>query len=253
MGLGDLMKSLMADKLKIVDPSQALPGREAVMQVSPTHVVTGNPMQAPFPDGLETVVFATGCFWGSEKAFWRMPGVFTTAVGYAGGYTPNPTYEEACSGYSGHTEAVQVVYDPKVVALADLLRTFWTSHDPTQGMGQGNDMGTQYRSAIYPTTQKQLELAEASATAYGAALAAAGRSGEITTEIKMGENGEPYLAKPGSRPYCSAQPTGVDLPMTFLQGPEDVGRLPDAYWDKHAPRPGCTIGFPNEQIDLGEL
>jgi len=262
MGLNDLLKMMMADKLSLVDPAQALPGRDAVMQVSPKHFVNGNAMQAPWPQGMEVVTMGTGCFWGSEKSFWRMPGVYSTAVGYAGGYTNNPTYEEVCSGQTGHTEAVQIVYDPTVVSMADLLRTFWTSHDPTAGMGQGNDMGTQYRSAIYPTTKEQLKQVEASKAAYEKALADAGRN-KITTEISLPEDKpvhfyyaedyhQQYLAKPGSRPYCSAAPTGVDCPMDWATG-ADAPKLPDKYWEKHAPRPGCTIGFPNEPIKLEEL
>lgn len=259
MGLGDLIKMMMPDKLELVAEADALPGRQVEMRIDEKHYVLGNQMKAPFPDGMERIIFGNGCFWGTEKAFWRMPGVYTTAVGYAGGYTPNPTYEEACSGQTGHTEAVQVVFDPTKVALTDLLRTFWMSHDPTQEMGQGNDIGTQYRSAIYPTNAKQRELAEASMAAYQEILTKNGK-GQIATEIKDDVTfyyaeayHQQYLAKPNARPYCSAQPLGIVLPDTFIKDEADKMKLPLKYWETEAPRPGCTIRFPNEQVKLDEL
>merc|ERR1719213_1497051 len=160
-----------------------LPGRETEMKVSEKHFVTKNPMKGPWPEGYKVAVFANGCFWGSEKGAWRLPGVYSTAVGYAAGFTPNPTYEEACSGRTGSTEAVQVVYDPKKLSFADILRWFWQSHDPTQGNRQGNDRGSQYRSVIYCTSTSQLQQAQASRKAFNKALKAAGFSKGITTEI----------------------------------------------------------------------
>ena len=175
----------MTSRRKPAMPSreQALPGRLATMPVPEAPFVSGPSLGPPVPAGLETAVFGLGCFWGAERCFWRLPGVYTTAVGYAGGHTPNPTYEEVCSGMTGHTEAVLVVYDPKQVSYDTLLKTFWESHDPTQGMRQGNDVGTQYRSAIYWTTPEQRRLAEASRDEYQKALAGAGR-GVITTELR---------------------------------------------------------------------
>merc|ERR1719382_311715 len=162
----------MGDKNALGAKEDALPGRAQAIKLQGTHYVLGNPIVPPFADGLESCVFATGCFWGTEKAFWRTPGVNATAVMYAGGYTPNPTYEEVCSGQTGHTEASLVVWDPQVVSFVDLLGLFWSSHDPTTAMRQGNDVGTQYRSGIYCKTDAQHALAQASATAYKAALAA---------------------------------------------------------------------------------
>ncbi|HUJ96629.1 MAG TPA: peptide-methionine (S)-S-oxide reductase MsrA [Stellaceae bacterium] len=207
----------MRKKTAMPARADALPGRAAKMPVPETHFVNGHPLKPPFPAGLETAIFGLGCFWGAERCFWRLPGVYTTAVGYAGGYTPNATYEEVCSGLTGHTEAVLVVFDPKQVSYETLLKTFWESHDPTQGMRQGNDVGTQYRSAIYWTTPEQRRLAEASRDAYQQALSRAGR-GAISTEIA--EAGEffyaedyhqQYLAKnPGG--YCGLGGTGVSCP-----------------------------------------
>jgi peptide-methionine (S)-S-oxide reductase len=207
----------MRKKTAMPARTDALPGRAAKMPVPEAHFVNGHPLKPPFPAGLETAIFGLGCFWGAERCFWRLPGVYTTAVGYAGGYTPNATYEEVCSGLTGHTEAVLVVFDPKQVSYETLLKTFWESHDPTQGMRQGNDVGTQYRSAIYYTTPEQRRLAEASRDAYQQALTRAGR-GAITTEIA--EAGEffyaedyhqQYLAKnPGG--YCGLGGTGVSCP-----------------------------------------
>jgi peptide-methionine (S)-S-oxide reductase len=209
------MWSLMSrKKLELPSREEALPGRQAKMPVGPAHFVNGHPLEPPFPEGLESVVVAMGCFWGAERAFWQVPGVYTTAVGYAGGHTPNPTYEEVCSGRTGHTEVVLVVFDPKKVSFDSILKTFWESHDPTQGMRQGNDVGTQYRSAIYATTPAQLAAAEASKVAYAKALAGRG-FGAITTEIREAPPfyfaeayHQQYLAKnPGG--YCGLGGTGV--------------------------------------------
>ncbi|MBV8494886.1 MAG: peptide-methionine (S)-S-oxide reductase MsrA, partial [Alphaproteobacteria bacterium] len=176
------MWSLRRDKLAIPTPEQSLPGRAIKMPVPEKHHVNGHPLDGPYPEGLEVAQFGLGCFWGAERIFWQAPGVWTTAVGYAGGHTPNPTYEEACSGRTGHTEAVLVVYDPNVTSYDALLKLFWESHDPTQGMRQGNDVGTQYRSAIYTYTPEQRRAAEASRDSYQKQLGAAGY-GPITTEI----------------------------------------------------------------------
>src|SRR5829696_4645597 len=174
-------------KSRMVTPDEALPGRDAAMPVSDRHLVKGTPLRPPFPDGMETAIFALGCFWGAERKFWEIPGVYSTAVGYAGGYTPNPSYEETCSGRTGHTEAVLVVFDPAVVTYEQLLKVFWESHNPTQGNRQGNDVGTQYRSAIYATSDEQLAAATASRDMYQKQLDSV-RNGTITTEItKAGE------------------------------------------------------------------
>ena len=196
---------------------QALPGRATEMPIVNRHFVTGRPIKGDFP-GMEKVLFGMGCFWGAEKAFWNLPGVVATAVGYAGGYTPNADYREVCSGQTGHNEVVLVVYDPAKITFAALLKVFWESHDPTQGMRQGNDVGTQYRSAIYTTDPAQLPLVEASLAMYQQQLTAAGY-GEITTEVKPLEEfyyAEPYhqqyLAKnPGG--YCGIGGTGVSCPI----------------------------------------
>jgi peptide-methionine (S)-S-oxide reductase len=215
------LDQLLSKKLRIPEESEALPGRSAVMEVPPAHFVNGNPLKGPFPEGLKTAVFGLGCFWGAERRFWQTEGVFSTAVGYAGGFTPNPSYEEVCSGRTGHTEAVLVVYDPTVIDYAGLLKVFWESHDPTQGMRQGNDIGTQYRSAIYTTDESQAEAAKASRDAYQKALNDAGY-GEITTEI--GDAGpfyyaehyhQQYLAKVPNG-YCGLGGTGVGCNVTGL-------------------------------------
>jgi peptide-methionine (S)-S-oxide reductase len=188
-------------KTEMVDPAQALPGRPAPgFAVPAENIVLGTEQTAAAPEGYAEVWFGTGCFWGAEEFFWDIPGVWTTAVGYAGGYTPNPTYAEVCTGRTGHTEAVRVVYDPEKVTFGDLLRVFWESHDPTQGMRQGNDLGSQYRSAIYFTTPEQQAEAAASAAAYAPALKAAGY-GDITTEIAPA--GSFYYAEDYHQQYLS--------------------------------------------------
>jgi peptide-methionine (S)-S-oxide reductase len=197
--------------------AEALPGRPEPMQVPPRHTVLGTPLLPPFPEGTERAIFGMGCFWGAERKFWELDGVYTTAVGYAGGYTKNPTYREVCSGATGHAEVVLVVYDPKKVSYAELLRVFWENHDPTQGMRQGNDAGTQYRSAIYPTSQEQRTAAQESREAFQAALRKKG-FGAITTEISdeppfyyAEDYHQQYLAKnPGG--YCGLGGTGVSCP-----------------------------------------
>ena len=168
--------------LRIPAAAEALPGRAEPMRVAPRHLVLKTPMEPPFPAGIERAVFGMGCFWGAERRFWQLPGVYTTAAGYAGGFTKNPTYREVCSGMTGHAEVVLVAYDPEKIAYGELLRVFWESHDPTQGMRQGNDVGTQYRSAIYASSPEQRRAAEASRESYQAQLAKAGH-GRITTEI----------------------------------------------------------------------
>ncbi len=212
------MWSMARKSLDMPKPGEALPGRQAAMPVPDRHFINGHGLKPPFPAGLETAIFGLGCFWGAEKAFWNLPGVYTTAVGYAGGQTPNPTYEEVCSGRTGHTEAVLVAFDPKKIAYEQLLKTFWEGHNPTQGMRQGNDVGTQYRSAIYWTNPAQQKLAEASREAYGKMLGKAGLSA-ITTEIR--EAPEFYYAEDyhqqylGKNPagYCGLGGTGVSCPI----------------------------------------
>jgi peptide-methionine (S)-S-oxide reductase len=191
-------------KLRMPEPDQALPGRNEAMPVPARHLVTGAPLVGPFP-GKATAIFGMGCFWGAERKFWQAPGVFTTAVGYAGGLTPNPTYEEVCSGRTGHTEAVLVVYDPAVTSYDALLKIFWESHDPTQGMQQGNDVGTQYRSAIYFNTAAEGDAARASRDRFQEALAGAGL-GTITTEIR--EAPAFYYAEPYHQQYLARNPNG---------------------------------------------
>ena len=192
-------------KLAMPTAEQALPGRSRPMPVPARHFVNGAPLAPPFPEGLELAMFGMGCFWGAEKRFWALPGVVTTAVGYAGGVTPNPTYEEVCTGLTGHNEVVRVVFDPGKVGYADLLRAFWESHDPTQGMRQGNDVGTQYRSGIYVYSPEQRALAEASRDAYQPALATA-RYGPITTEIV--DAPEFYYAEDYHQQYLAKNPMG---------------------------------------------
>jgi peptide-methionine (S)-S-oxide reductase len=208
----------------MIDPASALPGRQAEMPVPNRHEVLGTPLKPPFPEGLERAEFAMGCFWGAERVFWQAPGVYTTAAGYAGGFTPNPSYEEVCSGRTGHAEAVLVVFDPAVTSYAEMLRLFWENHDPTQGMRQGNDVGTQYRSAIYWTTEQQRELAEASRAAYAERLKGAGYP-EVTTEIA--EAGPFYYAEDYHQQYLHKNPmgycglggTGVSCPVGLNVAP----------------------------------
>ena len=199
-------------------PDQALPGHAEVMDVPDAHFVNGNRITSPFPAGLEQAVFGMGCFWGAERKFWQAPGVYSTAVGYAGGYTPNATYREVCSGMTGHTEVVLVVFDPKLTSYDEMLRIFWENHDPTQGMQQGNDVGTQYRSAIYTTTPDQKKAADASRAAYQDRLTASGY-GRITTEIAEAppfyyaeDYHQQYLAK-NPNGYCGIGGTGVTCPI----------------------------------------
>jgi peptide-methionine (S)-S-oxide reductase len=209
-------------KRSMPGPSDALPGRAEKMQVPETHFVTGARLEPPFPAGMERAVFGLGCFWGAERKFWELPGVYSTSVGYAGGYTPNPTYEEVCSGATGHAEVVMVVFDPAKVSYETLLRTFWENHDPTQGMRQGNDVGTQYRSAIYCYDDAQLRAAEASRKAYQAVLDKAGY-GPITTEIRPApeyyyaeDYHQQYLAK-NPWGYCGIGGTGVACPAGLVE------------------------------------
>jgi peptide-methionine (S)-S-oxide reductase len=196
---------LFREKMKMIDADRALPGRESEMPVPASHDVLGTPLLPPFPEGYEQLVVGLGCFWGAERLFWQLPGVYTTAVGYAGGYTPNATYEEVCSGSTGHTEAVLVVWDPAKISLDRILQTFWEGHDPTQGMRQGNDVGTQYRSAIYYGSEEQKTAIEASRERYQAALNASGH-GEISTEIAPA--GPFYYAEAYHQQYLSKVPNG---------------------------------------------
>ncbi len=210
----------------LIDADSALPGREQEMPVPERHAVLGTPMKPPFPEGFEQAVIAMGCFWGAERVFWQAPGVHTTAVGYAGGFTPNPTYEEVCSGRTGHAEAVLVVFDPAKTSYEEILRLFWENHDPTQGMRQGNDVGTQYRSAIYFSGDAQRTAAEASRDAYAQRLGAAGY-GEITTEIAPA--GQFYYAEDYHQQYLHKNPwgycglggTGVSCPVGLAGARKD--------------------------------
>jgi len=256
----------------MVTPENALKGRSQKMQVAPKHYVLGTPMEGPWPEGYKVAVLANGCFWGSEKGMWLLPGegIYSTSVGYAAGFTPNPTYEEACSGRTGHTEAMQIVYDPKKISFVDILRWFWEAHDPTAGMSQGNDVGTQYRSGAYWFDDEQKELILASKAAYEKAL---GR--KITTECaaasdydKYGglyyyaENyHQQYLAKPGARPYCSAQPQRVSMPPFAEWAPaglleKHAPKLPEAFWKKYGlsgNSKACgVVGRPNEPVKMGD-
>ncbi|MGH7047967.1 MAG: peptide-methionine (S)-S-oxide reductase MsrA [Stellaceae bacterium] len=208
----------MRDKLVIPRPEECLPGRVQAMTVPERHFVNDRPLAGPYPPRLEKAIFALGCFWGAERVFWQAPGVWVTAVGYAGGTTPNPTYEEVCSGRTGHTEAVLVVYDPSLTSYQTLLKLFWESHDPTQGMRQGNDVGTQYRSAIYTFSAEQRRLAEMSRDAFQPPLEAA-RYGNISTEIADAppfyfaeDYHQQYLAK-NPHGYCGLGSTGVTCPL----------------------------------------
>jgi peptide-methionine (S)-S-oxide reductase len=220
--MSTLMRLLLGnDKTAMVDPAAALPGREQPLAAPERHYVLGTPLKPPFPDGVQTAIFGMGCFWGAERIFWQADGVYTTAVGYAGGVTPNPTYEEACSGRTGHAEVVLVAFDPTKTSYQEMLRVFWEGHDPTQGMRQGNDVGTQYRSLIMWHDERQREEASASLTAYQQMLTAVGH-GTITTEMTQADAQHPfyyaedyhqqYLAKnPGA--YCGAGGTGVTCPI----------------------------------------
>ncbi|TMR06262.1 peptide-methionine (S)-S-oxide reductase MsrA [Actinomadura soli] len=207
-------------KTQMVTPEKALPGRDEPIPVPPRHEVLNAPLAPPFPDGAEIAEFALGCFWGAERKFWQTPGVLSTAAGYEGGYTPNPTYEEVCSGHTGHAEAVRVVYDPAKVTYDDLLRVFWESHDPTQGMRQGNDVGTQYRSAIFYRTADQQKAAEASRDAYQPVLTKAGY-GQITTEVTPATDfyyaedyHQQYLSSnKNPNGYCGLGGTGLSCPV----------------------------------------
>jgi peptide-methionine (S)-S-oxide reductase len=211
-------EDLMAKLAALPNQDQALPGRAQALAVPATHFVNGAPLQPPFPAGTEEAVFGLGCFWGAERKFWQTPGVISTAAGYAGGYTPNPTYEEVCSGRTGHTEVVRVIFDPAKVSYAALLKLFFESHDPTQGMRQGGDIGTQYRSAIYTTSDAQKDAAEKALAAYGEKLRAAG-FGAITTEVCEAPDfyyaedyHQQYLAK-NPNGYCGIGGTGVSCPI----------------------------------------
>ena len=209
--------ALFGRKNQMPSPDDALRGRDEEMPVPAAHFVNGHPLAPPFPEGLEQAVFAMGCFWGAERVFWKAEGVYTTAVGYIGGFTPNPTYQEVCSGRTGHTEAVLVVFDPKVISYEELLKLFWENHDPTQGMRQGNDAGTQYRSGIYTFSDAQLDTAKKSRDMYKEVLRQAAY-GDITTEIRPAgtfyyaeDYHQQYLAKnPGG--YCGLGGTGLSCP-----------------------------------------
>jgi peptide-methionine (S)-S-oxide reductase len=217
MNKEDAAMGLFSTKTSMPSPDEALPGRDEAMQVPAQHFVLGTPLQPPFPDGLETAVFGLGCFWGAERAFWEADGVYTTAAGYAGGFTPNPTYQEVCSGRTGHNEVVLVVFDPARISYDEILRLFWEKHDPTQGMRQGNDAGTQYRSGIYVSSPAQREAAERSRDRYQEVLTRNG-FGPITTEIVDAptfyyaeDYHQQYLAKnPGG--YCGLGGTGLSCP-----------------------------------------
>ncbi|MDQ8045667.1 MAG: peptide-methionine (S)-S-oxide reductase MsrA [Patulibacter sp.] len=205
-------------KATMVTPEEALPGRSQALVVDPTHAVLGTSIKPPFPEGMETIVVGMGCFWGAERLFWQLPGVYTTSVGYAGGFTPNPTYEETCTGRTGHTEVVEIVFDPAKISLETILKTFWEGHDPTQGNRQGNDLGTQYRSAIFTTTPEQAVAVDALATTYGAALQEKGL-GDITTQIAPLQTyyyaetyHQQYLHK-NPAGYCGLGGTGVSCPI----------------------------------------
>jgi len=214
--------ALFGHKNEMPTPERALAGRDDEMPVPAAHYVNSHPLTPPFPEGLEQAIFAMGCFWGAERVFWQADGVFTTAVGYTGGFTPNPTYQEVCSGRTGHTEAVLVVFDPAVITYEALLRLFWENHDPTQGMRQGNDVGTQYRSGVYTFSDEQLAQAKMSRDAYQEVLRSAGY-GDITTEIKPAtafyyaeDYHQQYLAKnPGG--YCGLGGTGLSCPTGLAE------------------------------------
>lgn len=214
------LTEMFDNKMKMVDPARALAGRDEPLVFSPHHFVNGESIVGPHPDGMATIYLGMGCFWGAERLFWLTPSVHVTAVGYAGGYTRNPTYQETCTGLTGHAEVVKVVFDPGKITLGEILKLFWEEHDPTTAMRQGNDIGTVYRSAIYTTTDTQLAAVEASRDAYQAALKAAGRTSKITTEIKPLETfyfaedyHQQYLAK-NPNGYCGLRGTGVSCPAS---------------------------------------
>ncbi|MFI4993054.1 MAG: peptide-methionine (S)-S-oxide reductase MsrA [Solirubrobacterales bacterium] len=218
------MRFFASPQASMVDAASALPGREKAMPVPARHEVLGTPLEGPFPSGVEMAVFGMGCFWGAERIFWQAPGIYTTAAGYAGGFTPNPSYEEVCSGRTGHTEAVLVAFDTATTSYEELLKLFWEGHDPTQGMRQGNDTGSQYRSAIYWQNESQRAAAESSREAYQQMLAAAGH-GEITTELAQAgpfyyaeDYHQQYLAKNPSG-YCGLGGTGVSCPIGLTHQP----------------------------------
>jgi peptide-methionine (S)-S-oxide reductase len=215
-------------KLRMPSPDQALRGRATSMPVGDTHFVNGHRIRPPFPEGMQRALFGMGCFWGAERKFWQTPGVYSTASGYAGGYTPNPTYEEVCSGMTGHSEVVLVIYDPAQISYDQLLGVFWESHDPTQGMRQGNDAGTQYRSAIYTYGPEQQAAAEASKRMYEERLHAAGH-GDISTEIRSApefyyaeDYHQQYLGK-NPEGYCGLAGTGVSCPIGLATGASPTG------------------------------
>jgi len=254
--IGSLFGDIFGEP-SLISPEKALPGRSQKMpNISGLrHYVLGNDLEE-VPEGYKVAIFANGCFWGSEKGIWRLPfGIHSTAVGYCAGFSPNPNYEEACSGLTGHTEGVRVVYDPSKISFVDILRWFWEAHDPASGMGQGNDRGTQYRSGFYYFDDDQRRLIEASKEVYEKQIGK-----KITTEIAAAADyekyggiwffGEPYhqqyLSKPGSRPYCSAQPQGVSLAPFDSWAPEDLKeayapKLDEAFWKKYAPKRGCSV------------
>lgn len=211
----------LGKKLTLPSPTEALPGRQEPMPLTDRHFVNGHPLRPPYPEGMELALFGLGCFWGAERKFWQLDGVFTTAVGYAAGFTPNPTYREVCTGMTGHNEVVRVVYDPSQISYETLLKVFWESHDPTQGMRQGNDVGTQYRSGIYVYSPEQRQLAEASRDAYQQVLSQAG-FGPITTEILDApefyyaeDYHQQYLAK-NPNGYCGLGGTGISCPIGLI-------------------------------------
>jgi len=215
--------TMLTKKFSLPAKDEALPGRAEAIRPAEPHFVNGRPLAGPYPDTMRTVLFGMGCFWGAERLFWQLPGVYVTAVGYAGGHTPNPTYHETCTGRTGHTEAVLVVYDPAEISLADLLKVFWENHDPTQGMRQGNDTGTQYRSAIYTSSAEDLAQAEETKAAYQAALKAGGHPASITTEIRQLDTfyfaedyHQQYLAK-NPAGYCGIGGTGIACPVGLGQ------------------------------------
>ncbi|HEY0926586.1 peptide-methionine (S)-S-oxide reductase MsrA [Brevundimonas sp.] len=217
---------MLEQKTTMPAPDAALPGRDAPLHTDEVHFVTGRPLKGPYPEGFETAIFGMGCFWGVERVFWQLPGVWVTSAGYTGGYTPNPTYEETCTGRTGHAEVVKVVFNPKEISYGDLLKVFWENHDPTQGMRQGNDIGTTYRSAIYWLNEGQQAEAEASRDAYQAALDKAGR-GQITTEIT--EAGPYYFAEDYHQGYLAKNPAGYcGIGGTGVVCPIGIGVKADA-------------------------